>query len=123
LLLAHGSPLSTDEYVTAQTAKERWATFARVAGGPVATVCLGHTHQPMDEVHHGIRYLNPGSVGWPKDGDGRASYGILSFGPPAGVVHFATHRVASERDAFVDRAVGAGLPAPLAEAMATGRSI
>ena len=28
----------------------------------------GHTHVKIDEVHHGIRCLNPGSVSIPKDG-------------------------------------------------------
>ena len=28
----------------------------------------GHTHVKMDEIHHGIRCINPGSVSIPKDG-------------------------------------------------------
>ena len=36
---------------------------------PEGTVFLsGHTHVKIDELHNGIRFLNPGSVSIPKDG-------------------------------------------------------
>ena len=53
---------------------------------PEGTVFLsGHTHVKIDEVHNGIRCLNPGSVSIPKDGshscliyaDGEFSFRIL----------------------------------------------
>lgn len=40
-------------------------------------VIAGHTHIPMDMSIEGVRVLNPGSVGQPRDGDPRASYAIL----------------------------------------------
>jgi predicted phosphodiesterase len=33
----------------------------------------GHTHIPIDEMHGGIRCLNPGSVSIPKGGSGHAA--------------------------------------------------
>lgn len=36
-------------------------------------VVVGHTHIPMDIRVNGLRVLNPGSVGQPRDGDPRAS--------------------------------------------------
>lgn len=53
---------------------------------PEGSVFLsGHTHVKIDEMHHGIRCLNPGSVSIPKDGshsclileDGKFSFRIL----------------------------------------------
>lgn len=50
-----------------------------------AVFLSGHTHVKIDEVHNGIRCLNPGSVSIPKDGshsclileDGKFSFRIL----------------------------------------------
>ncbi|MEM4718315.1 MAG: metallophosphoesterase family protein [Desulfurococcaceae archaeon] len=36
----------------------------------------GHVHIPVDMLFEGLRILNPGSVGQPRDGDSRASYAI-----------------------------------------------
>lgn len=38
------------------------ADTARHAGGPDAVGVCGHTHSVMDEEHHGMRLLNPGSA-------------------------------------------------------------
>lgn len=42
-------------------------------------VVIGHTHIPMDLRIEGIRVVNPGSVGQPRNGDWRASYMIIDF--------------------------------------------
>ena len=39
----------------------------------------GHTHKPMDRVMETWRFVNPGSVGLPFDGDQRASYALVTF--------------------------------------------
>jgi predicted phosphodiesterase len=122
LMLSHGSPLSIEEYVTGRTPDARWTAFEQVAAGRVTTVVLGHTHLPMHETRHGLQYVNPGSVGWPKDGDGRASWGILTL-PARGEGRFAVQRVPYDRRAFVDAAQAAGLPAGLPQAMAGGRPL
>ena len=38
------------------------ADTAREEGGPDAVGVCGHTHSVMDEEHHGMRLLNPGSA-------------------------------------------------------------
>lgn len=38
------------------------ADTAQHAGGPDAVGVCGHTHSVMDEEHHGMRLLNPGSA-------------------------------------------------------------
>ncbi len=40
-------------------------------------ILVGHTHIPYEVKRDGVWVVNPGSVGMPKDGDPRASYGIL----------------------------------------------
>jgi predicted phosphodiesterase len=52
----------------------------------------GHTHIPMDRCVGGLRLVNCGSVGLPRDGDPRASYAQLVF--DAGRCSVALCRVA-----------------------------
>ncbi|MFB6195538.1 MAG: metallophosphoesterase family protein [Haloplanus sp.] len=42
--------------------EDRVADAVREHGGPDAVGVAGHTHEPMDEVHGGVRILNPGSA-------------------------------------------------------------
>ena len=42
-------------------------------------ILLGHTHIPFLRDLAGIKVFNPGSIGQPRDGDARASYGILDL--------------------------------------------
>ena len=39
---------------------------------------FGHTHKPWVREYGGVRFVNCGSVGKPKDGDPRAAFAILS---------------------------------------------
>ncbi|MCS7110921.1 MAG: metallophosphoesterase family protein [Ignisphaera sp.] len=41
-------------------------------------VAVGHTHVPMSITVDGIKVVNPGSCGQPRDGDPRASYAIYN---------------------------------------------
>jgi diadenosine tetraphosphatase ApaH/serine/threonine PP2A family protein phosphatase len=61
--------------------------------------------------------LNPGSVGQPRDGDSRASYGILDTGAGS----FTLHRVGYDIGATQRLMKGAGLPAWLIERLDIGR--
>ncbi len=47
-------------------------------GGKITVDYLffGHTHFPVSGKYQELQYLNPGSVGQPRDGDPRASYAI-----------------------------------------------
>ncbi len=42
-------------------------------------VLIGHTHIPFYREVSKIKVFNPGSIGQPRDGDARASYGILDL--------------------------------------------
>ncbi len=73
-LLVHATPRDPmDEYAPADPAF--WAP--RLAGLPVDYVCVGHTHQPYTLTVNGITVINPGSVGLSRDGNPRASYGVI----------------------------------------------
>lgn len=54
----------------------------RLAGVDADWVVGGHTHDPTDRIVHGVRVLNPGSVGLPRD-PGRASWMVIDSGPDA----------------------------------------
>jgi putative phosphoesterase len=76
-LLVHATPRDPmDEYAPAEPAF--WAP--RLAGLDVDYVCVGHTHQPYVLNVNGVTVINPGSVGLPRDGDPRASYGVVVDG-------------------------------------------
>jgi putative phosphoesterase len=59
----HGSPWNPiQEYIYPDTSMERFDEL------PYKVVFLGHTHRPMDVRREGIRIVNPGSAGQPRDG-------------------------------------------------------
>ena len=107
----HGSPRDDDEYVLPGTADE---SLVQRAGAPF--VILGHTHLPMAARFRFGLVVNPGSVGQPRDGDPRASWGILDLTRRA----FAVRRVPYDIDAVATAIRRAGLPTELADRLYTG---
>lgn len=81
VLLCHGSPRSTTEYLF----ENRSDGFLRqfTAGGTddahADVIVFGHTHVPFHRVVDGVHFINSGSVGRPKDGDPRAGYAVVSI--------------------------------------------
>lgn len=74
LFFTHASKGDLYKYLKPDTPEEEFDDFADVKE---SIVLLGHTHIPMDRTIDGKRFLNPGSLGQPRDGDSRASYAIL----------------------------------------------
>ncbi|MBI4220213.1 MAG: metallophosphoesterase family protein [Chloroflexi bacterium] len=130
--LVHGSPRDPIwEYMVSAAALEENLEHLSTPG------CLfGHTHIPMlvwmkpggptlVESEHGKTielgedrfYLNPGSVGQPRDGDSRASYVLLD--EEAGTVEF--RRVRYDYSATQKRMEQARLPRALIARLAFGR--
>ena len=76
-LLVHGTPRDPlDEYLRKDPAA--WAE--QVKELEVDVVCVGHSHLQFDLDAGGVRILNPGSVGLPRDSDPRAAYAIIENG-------------------------------------------
>jgi predicted phosphodiesterase len=64
--------------------------MAGIAGAKAGDVIgFGHTHLPYERVVEGIRFVNTGSVGRPKDGDRRAGFVVLDFDGPDPTAEFA----------------------------------
>jgi putative phosphoesterase len=62
MLLCHGSPWDpVNEYVYPTASLQRFESL------PYHFVLLGHTHHPMDQKAGGVRIINPGSCGQPRD--------------------------------------------------------
>jgi predicted phosphodiesterase len=139
VLLCHGAPFDEDAYL-ADTASIADAYRFMEAHHPRARICLhGHTHFPLvvekqgakgrPEVLHpreeevvqlrpGATYLiNPGSVGQPRDGIARASFGILD------IINMAYRNVRTTYKVHETqrKVLQAGLPSELAYRLAEGR--
>ena len=75
VLLVHGSPRKMNEYLFED---RPLSSFERLAAASNADlIAFGHTHTPYVKDVDGVRFLNVGSVGKPKDGDWRACYAIV----------------------------------------------
>ena len=119
LHLFHGAPTLNTLYWDA----DRSDDFARKMAGKAGALegdamAFGHTHVPWTRTVDGIRYVNAGSVGRPKDGDPRAGYAIVTAGEEA----FTAEHVRVEYD--VERAAAgileSDLPDSFAEDLRTG---
>lgn len=92
LRLIHGAPTLNTLYWDAS----RTDDFARKMASKLGAiegdaVVFGHTHVPWKRELDGIRLVNAGSVGRPKDGDPRASWAIATWdGEAIDVEHVRT---------------------------------
>jgi diadenosine tetraphosphatase ApaH/serine/threonine PP2A family protein phosphatase len=133
-MLVHGALPNEMDYVT--TAEEAVTTLDAFSG---ALCLIGHTHvaehyrnRPgtrfCEQIAFGagghialephLRYLvNPGSIGQPRDGDPRASFGTYDTEKR----RIEVRRVPYDIKRVQARMRGAGLPGPLIERLARGR--
>ncbi len=86
--------------------------------GGARLVLLGHTHIPMIYSFVDEMLANPGSVGQPRDGDPRASFGILTI--LDGKFSFEVKRVTYDVDSAASKIIEARLPSFLADRLYTG---
>ena len=78
IILVHGTPTLNTLYWTEDRPDSFCLHMANIAGAkPGDVLCFGHTHVPWARTVEGIRFLNTGSVGRPKDGDARAGYVLI----------------------------------------------
>ena len=123
ILLCHGSPASTTEYLFGTRSEAYLQKFT--AGGRndahADVIVFGHTHVPYHRVVDGVHFVNTGSVGRPKDGDPRAGYCVLTIDDD----QVTTEQIRLEYDveAACSRLLAAGLPEYFADYLRTGGSV
>lgn len=121
LTLVHGAPTSNTLYWTEDRSEGFCRKMAEKAGRSAGdALAFGHTHLPWTREVDGVRLVNTGSVGRPKDGDPRAGYVLLS--PPEddggwGVEHV---RVAYDVERAARAIEDSGLPDAFAAQLREG---
>jgi len=119
LILVHGTPTLNTVYWTEDRPDDFCRTMARHAGArPGDVLAFGHTHVPWQREVDGIRFVNTGSVGRPKDGDPRAGYALLALAGESWRVEWP--RVEYDVPRVSAGIVAGGLPEELATFLATG---
>jgi putative phosphoesterase len=105
--LVHGSPRKVNEYLFEDKPD---SLFERLAAAEDADMLVfGHTHKPWMRDFGGVRFVNCGSVGKPKDGDPRAAFAVISG------TEVAIERVTYDARAVAAEVKQAGLPAEFAD--------
>jgi putative phosphoesterase len=118
LLLTHGSPRSIREYLRPRLTEAE--VSQALAGVEAQVIVTGHTHLPQVRRVAGKWLINPGSVGFPKDGDPRAAYALIELGH---TLQCTIRRVAYPWEKTAARIIAAGLPAQAAEDVRQGRRL
>ncbi len=116
-LLVHGSPRRINEYLYEDRAE---SSFARIAAGADADVIVcGHTHRPYDKTVAGVRFINVGSAGKPKDGDPRGCWALVETNTDGATVEF--RRVAYDVERAAAAILASDLPAEFADQLREAR--
>jgi len=118
LLLTHGSPRHVREYLRPRLSDAELAPLLQDLPGDA--VIVGHTHIPLVRRVAGKLLLNPGSVGFPKDGDPRAAWALLRVQEELEV---EIRRVEYDVEETARALLAAGLPAQAAEDLRQGRRL
>ncbi len=119
LILVHGAPTLNTLYWTADRDDAFCRKMAEQAGGRAGdVVCFGHTHVPWTREVDGVRFVNTGSVGRPKDGDPRAGYVLLDVSADGVAVEHV--RVEYDVEATARAILESTLPDEFADYLRTG---
>ncbi|MBN1384147.1 MAG: YfcE family phosphodiesterase [Elusimicrobia bacterium] len=118
-IFVHGTFDADDEPLKPDTPRGRFSELAGKTGAD-AVLC-GHSHLFMDKTVDGVRFINPGSVGRPFDGDPRASYAVLDI--EKGKLSVKNIRVAYKMDAMLKKMRNEGFPQELLQAVREGKSL
>ncbi|MEO8909055.1 MAG: metallophosphoesterase family protein [Gemmatimonadaceae bacterium] len=117
--LVHGNQTLNTVYIT----EDRPDSFlgkmaADLESRPDDVICFGHTHKPWQREVSGVRFLNTGSVGRPKDGDWRACYVLLAIDGAGARLEFV--RVEYDVEKAARGILGSELPHEFAESLKAG---
>jgi predicted phosphodiesterase len=120
IVLVHGTPTLNTVYWTEDRSDDFCLKMARIAGAKRGdAIAFGHTHLPWTREVDGIRFINTGSVGRPKDGDWRTGYVVIDVSDDGVTPEFIRIEYDVELAA---RAIEAGsLPSEFATELRTGR--
>lgn len=119
VVLVHGSPRKTNEYLFQDRLESSVIRLMDLAKADIL-VC-GHTHLPYHRIlSDGRHVINDGSVGKPKDGDPRACYAIIDI--DNGKVGVQFPRVEYDVEAAARAIEESGLPAEFAQHIRMGVS-
>lgn len=122
LILLHGNSVLNTVYWTEDRSDRFCVQMSEMVSAKAGDViAFGHTHRPWQRTVEGVRLVNSGSAGRPKDGDWRACYALVTMeGNAVDIEH-----VRVEYD--VERAMRAiresGLPDDFAGILRTGGSV
>ena len=109
--LVHGSPRKVNEYLFEDKPPSLYERLAAAESDDV--LVFGHTHKPWMREFGGVRFVNCGSVGKPKDGDPRAAFALLE--DRDGRLEVTIERVAYDAAAVAAEVREAGLPTEFAD--------
>jgi putative phosphoesterase len=109
--LVHGSPRKVNEYLFEEKPASLYERLAAAESDPV--LVFGHTHKPWVHDFGGVRFVNCGSVGKPKDGDPRGAFAVLE--DDGNDVRATIERVAYDAAAVAAEVRDSGLPAEFAD--------
>ncbi|MBU4057324.1 metallophosphoesterase family protein, partial [Patescibacteria group bacterium] len=112
LFMTHASPHSMTEYLDSREKIEHAFKDSRAD-----VVIFGHTHKPRIEKIGNAIYINPGSVGEPRDGNADASYAILD----TQTMEAKIERIAYDVNTVADRIMKHKLPEEIASIFRTGK--
>lgn len=119
IFLVHGNQTLNTVYVTEDRPDSFLAKMAKDLGARSGDlVCFGHTHKPWQRAVDGVRFVNTGSVGKPKDGDWRACYVLVSVDASELSTEFV--RIAYDIDEAVNAIRNSELPAEFADVLRSG---
>jgi predicted phosphodiesterase len=119
LVMVHATPTINTLYWTEDRPDDfclKMAGHAGLKAGDV--IAFGHTHMPWDREVEGMRLVNTGSVGRPKDGDWRAGYVVLDVSDAGVQVGF--ERVEYDIERAMEGVMKSDLPNAFAEYLRTG---
>jgi diadenosine tetraphosphatase ApaH/serine/threonine PP2A family protein phosphatase len=93
--------------------------MAKAAGAKEGDlIAFGHTHKPWTREVEGVRFVNTGSVGKPKDGDWRAGYVLVEAAEEIEPPEFV--RVEYDLERAVEGVLGSDLPDEFADQLRAG---
>ena len=119
LVLVHGTPRSNVVYWTEDRSDDFCRTMAAAAGLAAGdAIAFGHTHLPWTREVDGIRFVNTGSVGRPKDGDPRAGWVAVAWTGNGWSVAF--HRVEYDVGRAAEAILASDLPPAFADYLRAG---